>query len=115
MPFKVNKPWGHELIFAKTRKYVGKVLFIKGGEELSLQFHRKKDETIFITKGRMELLVGDTPERLRKLDLMPGESFHIPPNLIHKMIALTDTYVFEVSTPQLKDVVRLKDKYGRAD
>lgn len=113
MSTKVDKPWGHELIFAKTRKYVGKILFVKKGESLSLQFHRKKDETIFISEGWINLYYGDDPSRMRKIKMKKGESFHIPPNMLHRMVALKNTYIFEVSTPQLKDVVRLEDKYGR--
>ena len=114
MPVRVEKPWGHELIFAKTRKYVGKILFVKAGEKLSLQFHRKKDETIYISAGYINFYYGDAKEKLRKIGLKKGESFHIPPNMLHRMEAVRDTFIFEVSTPQLKDVVRIEDKYGRA-
>jgi mannose-6-phosphate isomerase len=114
MGYKVDKPWGHEFIFAKTKKYVGKILHVKEGEELSLQFHRKKDETIYIARGRLKVFFGDAIENLKTIAMKPGDSFHIPPNMVHKMIALRDTDIFEVSTPQIRDVVRLADKYGRA-
>ncbi len=110
----VDKPWGHEVIFAKTKKYVGKILFVKKGEQLSVQFHRKKDETIYIFKGHINLYVGDDKNSLRKVSMKEGSSFHIRPNVVHRMSALKNTFIFEVSTPQLKDVVRLEDKYGRA-
>jgi len=115
MGYKIDKPWGYEIIFAKTKKYVGKILFVKEREELSLQFHRKKDETIFISKGSINLFWGDGPSRLSKIIMKSGDSFHIPPNMVHKMHATKDTFIFEVSTPEIKDVVRLEDKYGRAD
>lgn len=114
MGYRVEKPWGYEYIFAKTKKYVGKILFVKSGEELSLQFHRKKDESIFISKGHISIFVGDDTKNLREISMKNGDSFHIPPNMLHKMIALKNTFIFEVSTPEIKDVVRLADKYGRA-
>ncbi|HJZ84138.1 MAG TPA: cupin domain-containing protein [Polyangia bacterium] len=110
---RVDKPWGHELIWAETDRYVGKVLHIKAGERLSLQYHQRKMETILVARGKMELEFfreGQAPERRV---LGPGEAFHIDPGLRHRMIALEDTDVFEVSTPDLDDVVRLEDKYGR--
>ncbi|MCC6277107.1 MAG: cupin domain-containing protein [Oligoflexia bacterium] len=110
----VNKPWGHELIFAHTAKYVGKVLHIKAGEALSLQFHNQKDETIHIQKGSIKFIVGKNPEGpFEELILKPGESFHITPKTVHRMIAIEDTDILEVSTPELDDVVRLEDRYGR--
>ena len=110
----VDKPWGHELIWARTDRYVGKILHIAAGEALSLQYHRVKDETIMLLSGRMQLewfADGDPPqERI----LVPREPFHIPPGLRHRMIAIEDSDVLEVSTPELDDVVRLEDRYGRA-
>lgn len=109
----VEKPWGHELIWARTDRYVGKILHIKAGEALSLQYHRLKDETIMLLSGRMELVVfGDGEEPTSRV-LTPREPFHIRPGLRHRMIALEDTDVLEVSTPELDDVVRLEDRYGR--
>ncbi len=109
----VDKPWGHELIWARTDRYVGKILHIKAGEALSLQFHRVKDETIMLLSGRMQLtsfLDGEPP---REQILGPREPVHIAPGLRHRMVALEDTDVLEVSTPELDDVVRLDDRYGR--
>jgi mannose-6-phosphate isomerase-like protein (cupin superfamily) len=109
----VDKPWGHELIWARTDRYVGKVLHIKGGEALSLQYHRHKDETVMVLRGRMRFDYfrdGETPQAV---ELEPMQPFHIPPGLRHRMIAVEDTDVLEVSTPELDDVVRLEDRYGR--
>ena len=110
---RVEKPWGYELIWAETDRYVGKILHIRAGERLSLQYHRKKMETIRIESGRMVLeyfLEGQAPQQQ---ELKPGDVFHIAPGLRHRMVALDDTNVVEVSTPELDDVVRLEDKYGR--
>ncbi len=109
---RVDKPWGHELIWAETPRYVGKVLHIAAGQRLSRQYHRRKDETFFVQAGEMDLEIGDGPER-RTLRMRPRESFHCPPGTIHRMIAVTDCDVVEVSTPELDDVVRLEDAYGR--
>lgn len=111
----VPKPWGHELIWAKTDRYVGKILHIKAGESLSLQYHRVKDETIMVLSGRLvfeHYVDGSEPTRV---ELSPREPFRITPGLRHRMIAIEDTDVVEVSTPELDDVVRLDDKYGRAE
>ena len=110
----VPKPWGHELIWAKTDRYVGKILHIKAGESLSLQYHRVKDETIMVLSGRLAFehyVDGAAPTRV---ELALREPFHITPGLRHRMIAIEDTDVVEVSTPELDDVVRLEDRYGRA-
>jgi mannose-6-phosphate isomerase len=109
---KVEKPWGHEIIWAHTEKYVGKVLFIKAGHALSLQYHEKKDETVHVWTGKMKFQTGEG-DTLTDRILGPGESFHITPLLRHRMIAVEDTQVLEVSTPELLDVVRLEDRYGR--
>ena len=110
----VNKPWGHELIWAKTDRYVGKILHVRAGEALSLQYHRVKDETIMVLSGRMELefFAEDAQPHVR--ELAPREPFHVTPGLRHRMIAIEDTDVLEVSTTELDDVVRLEDRYGRA-
>jgi len=109
----VPKPWGHELLWAKTDRYVGKILHIKAGEALSLQYHRVKDETIMVLSGRLQLQYFADGEPPRSRDLGPREPFHVTPGLRHRMIALEDTDVLEVSTPELDDVVRLEDRYGR--
>jgi mannose-6-phosphate isomerase-like protein (cupin superfamily) len=110
----VDKPWGHELIWAETSRYVGKILHVKRGERLSLQYHVKKDETVMVLTGRMtfeHFLEGEEP---RSIELGPRQPFHIPPGLRHRMIALEDCDIVEVSTTELDDVVRLEDRYGRA-
>lgn len=110
---RVPKPWGYELIFAKTDRYVGKILHINKGETLSLQYHEMKEETLFVVAGELLLTIESDGDR-RELPLRQGEAFHIPPRLIHRMLAVVDTDVAEVSTPELDDVVRLEDRYGRA-
>ncbi|HEX3109662.1 MAG TPA: cupin domain-containing protein [Thermoanaerobaculia bacterium] len=109
---RVSKPWGYELIFAKTARYVGKILHINQGQTLSLQYHNVKEETLFVVRGELKLTIESDGDR-RVLPLREGESFHIPPRLIHRMEAVVDTDVAEVSTPELDDVVRLEDRYGR--
>ena len=112
-PVRVEKPWGHELIWAHTDRYVGKILHIKAGHALSLQYHLRKDETVHVLTGRMKFQTGAEGEQLREQVLGPGESFHITPLLRHRMIAETDCDILEASTPELDDVVRLEDRYGR--
>jgi len=109
----VRKPWGHEEIFAHTGAYVGKILVLRAGEALSLQYHRTKDETIRILDGEMDFVAGDHRDHLVTHRLGPGDVFHITPRTIHRMVAVTDCRVLEVSTPHLDDVVRLEDRYGR--
>ena len=111
----VSKPWGHELIWARTDRYVGKVLHIRAGEALSLQYHRVKDETIMVLEGELQLVYFADGEDPRSRVLAPGEPFHITPGLRHRMIAISDVDVLEVSTPELDDVVRLEDRYGRVE
>ena len=108
----VPKPWGHEIIWAHTDRYVGKLLHIKAGHSLSVQYHNRKDETIYLLSGEMTYRVkidGD----LRDVRLRAGESYRNPPGTIHQMEAITDCDVLEASTPDLDDVVRLSDRYGR--
>ncbi|NUM88545.1 MAG: cupin domain-containing protein [Bdellovibrionales bacterium] len=109
----VSKPWGHEVIFAATKDYVGKILVIKAGHQLSLQFHKVKEETIYLQSGEMRFQMENEEGEMEEHVLRPGSSFHIAPNRKHRMIAVKDCEVFEVSTPHLDDVVRLEDKYGR--
>jgi quercetin dioxygenase-like cupin family protein len=111
-PTRVEKPWGHELIWAHTDRYVGKVLHIKAGHALSLQYHKAKDETVHVWSGRMRFQSGEG-QALTEQMLEPGDSFHITPGLRHRMIAETDCDILEASTPELDDVVRLEDRYGR--
>jgi mannose-6-phosphate isomerase-like protein (cupin superfamily) len=111
---RVEKPWGHELIWAHTDRYVGKILHIKAGHALSVQYHERKDETVHLLSGEMVYWVqlpGDS--ELRDQQLRTGDSFRITPGTIHYMEAVTDCDVLEASTPELDDVVRLRDRYGR--
>jgi mannose-6-phosphate isomerase-like protein (cupin superfamily) len=112
-PEHVEKPWGHEVIWARTDRYVGKILHVRAGEALSLQYHRRKDETIRVLTGALRLEVARAGEAPREVRLGPGDGWHITPGLRHRMIAVEDTDVLEVSTPELDDVVRLDDRYGR--
>ena len=114
MSERVEKPWGHELIWAHGEKYVGKILHIKAGEALSLQYHRVKDETIMVLSGRLQLVYFTDGEPPRSRKLAVREPVHITPGLRHRMIAIEDTDVLEVSTTELDDVVRLEDRYGRS-
>lgn len=111
-PTRVEKPWGYELIWARTDRYVGKILHIKKGESLSYQYHRVKDETIHLLRGALELEIGDEAGRESHC-LKPGDCFRIGPGTRHRMVAVEDCDVLEVSTPELEDVVRLEDRYGR--
>ena len=108
----VEKPWGHETIWAHTEHYVGKVLHIKAGHALSVQYHNQKDETIHLLRGEMIYRVKEG-ETLRDRPLKAGESFRNTPGTVHQMEAVTDCDVLEASTPHLDDVVRLSDRYGR--
>ena len=114
-PEKVDKPWGHELIWAKTERYVGKTLFLKAGESLSLQFHKVKDEAWYVLSGRAEVELGGPGERMLNSEIVsPGAAFHFPAGTVHRVKAVEDTTILEVSTPELDDIVRLEDRYGRA-
>ena len=111
---RVSKPWGHEIIWARSERYVGKILHINAGHELSVQYHNRKDETVYLLSGEIVYRVqreGD--DILEDMKLKVGESFRITPGTIHQMIAVTDCDVLEVSTPEIDDVVRLSDRYGR--
>jgi mannose-6-phosphate isomerase len=114
-PRRVEKPWGYELIWALTDTYCGKLLFVRAGHSLSLQFHRQKDEAWYIQSGRVKLELGEVGEgALSEEVVSAGASFHYPPGTVHRVTALEDTMILEVSTPHLDDVVRLEDRYGRA-
>jgi mannose-6-phosphate isomerase-like protein (cupin superfamily) len=113
-PRRVEKPWGWELIWADTDLYVGKVLFVRAGHSLSLQFHREKDESWYVQDGRAELELGDVGQKaLNREVIAAGASFHYRPGTVHRVTAIEDTTILEVSTPHLDDVVRLEDRYGR--
>jgi mannose-6-phosphate isomerase len=113
-PKRVEKPWGHEIWWAETPEYAGKVLIVQAGHALSLQLHREKDESSYLFSGRLRLTSGTAESRLEKQILEPGQSWRVEPGTIHSIEALEDSVIFEVSTPHLDDVVRLSDRYGRA-
>jgi quercetin dioxygenase-like cupin family protein len=110
---RVEKPWGYELHWAHTDRYVGKLIHVEKGHALSLQYHNVKDETIFLWAGRM-LFEMEIDGQLTGREMSPGEAVHVTPKTVHRMTALEDCDIFEVSTPELTDVVRLEDRYGRA-
>lgn len=110
---RVNKPWGYELIWAENPKYLGKILNIMAGKRLSLQYHKVKDETIMVKKGTMKLEFGNSKIGLQEIELNEGDSFQIQPGLIHRMAAVTDCEVIEVSTSEIADIVRIEDDHGR--
>jgi mannose-6-phosphate isomerase len=113
-PRTVEKPWGSELIWAHTGAYAGKILFVKAGESLSLQFHNEKDESWYVLEGRARVELGKAGEGILEEEVIrAGQAFHFPPGTVHRVRALDDTRILEVSTPQLDDVVRLEDNYGR--
>jgi quercetin dioxygenase-like cupin family protein len=110
---RVEKPWGYELWWARTDRYVGKLIHINKGHALSLQYHNKKDETIYVSVGKMLFESGPSADRLQAREMGPGDVVHVTPPTVHRMTAIDDTDIFEVSTPEVEDVVRLKDLYGR--
>jgi mannose-6-phosphate isomerase len=112
---RVEKPWGYELIWAATERYCGKLLFVRAGESLSLQFHRRKDETIFVHSGRVQFEMGDPGKPMDTEVVGPGRAFRLLPGTVHRLHALEDATLLEASTPETDDVVRLEDRYGRAD
>ena len=114
-PRRIDKPWGHELIWADSEHYAGKVLFVKAGHSLSRQFHREKDESWYVQDGRAEIELGAPGDPIPEVEVVaPGAAFRLRPGTVHRLRALEDTVVLEVSTPHLDDVVRLDDEYGRA-
>jgi mannose-6-phosphate isomerase len=111
---KVDKPWGYELHWAKTDRYAGKVLHVNAGHALSLQYHNRKEETILLWVGHL-LFEIERKGVLVRIEMKPGDRIHVAPRTVHRMTALQDCDIFEVSTPELDDVVRLEDRYGRED
>ena len=112
-PRRVDKPWGWELIWAETESYVGKLLFVRAGQSLSLQYHEVKDEAWLVQEGRASLELGEVGGELETVEVAPGDAFRYRPHTVHRVTAIEDLLVIEVSTPHLDDVVRLEDRYGR--
>jgi len=111
---KVDKPWGYELRWGITDRYAGKMLHVKKGEALSLQYHERKDEFQFVVKGTVDIELGGPDGALTTHPMKAGDTLHIGPGTRHRLMAVEDTDIFEVSTPEIDDVVRLDDRYGRA-
>ncbi len=114
LPRKTEKPWGFELLFAHTGKYAGKLIYVKQGHRLSLQYHKEKDETLYIYEGKALVEVEGKDGQLVRSEVESGYCFRVPPLTKHRLKAIEDTVIFEVSTPELEDVVRMDDDYGRA-
>jgi mannose-6-phosphate isomerase len=112
VPYRVDKPWGYELVWARTDRYVGKILHVKAGHVLSLQYHNHKDETMHVLRGELILRVRPG-ETLEARAFTAGQTVHIPAKLVHQIEAVEDSDVLEASTPELDDLVRLQDRYGR--
>jgi mannose-6-phosphate isomerase len=112
VPYRVEKPWGYELIWARTDRYVGKILHIEPGHCLSLQYHNQKDETLYVLRGEIVFRV-KVEEELREIPMREGDGYHVTPHTVHQMEAVTPADLLEASTPELDDVVRLQDRYGR--
>ncbi len=109
---RIEKPWGYELHWAKTENYVGKVIHVIAGQALSLQYHNRKEETLLLWSGRLNFELRDG-EEVRIWEMGPGDRVHVPPKMVHRMTAIEDSDIIEVSTTELDDVVRLEDRYGR--
>jgi len=114
LPRRVDKPWGHELWFARTERYAGKLLHVRAGQRLSVQYHERKDETSYLLSGRLLLSKGPDTESMSTGELEAGAAWRNEPGQVHTIEALEDSVVVEVSTPELDDVVRVSDDYGRA-
>jgi mannose-6-phosphate isomerase len=112
-PRRVEKPWGWELVWAEAEAYVGKLLFVRAGQALSLQYHEVKDEAWLVQEGRAALELGEVDGALETLEISAGDAFRYRPGTVHRVTAIEDTLIVEVSTPHLDDVVRLEDRYGR--
>lgn len=111
---RVEKPWGYEIRWAVTGRYLGKILHVNKGEALSLQYHEVKDEWLLVTEGALDIEIGGLDGELEKVRMREGDSVHLPPHTRHRITAVEDADIFEVSTPEIDDVVRLEDRYGRA-
>ena len=113
LPRRVDKPWGHELWYALTDRYAGKILHVEAGHRLSLQFHHDKDESSYLLSGRLLLIKGTSADDLVETEVGPGHTWRNRPGEVHTIEAIEDAQVLEVSTPEIDDVVRLSDSYGR--
>jgi mannose-6-phosphate isomerase len=113
-PRRVDKPWGHEVWWAHTADYAGKLLYVNAGHQLSLQLHREKDESSYLMSGRLRLTYGPSVDDLEVREIGPGYAWRVEPGTVHSIEALEDSVVLEVSTPHLEDVVRLRDRYDRS-
>ncbi len=114
-PTHVDKPWGYELLWALSDQYAGKLLFVRAGESLSLQFHKVKDESWYVLDGRARLELGGVGDAVLEDEVITtGAAYRFAPGTVHRVTAIEDTTILEVSTPDLDDVVRLEDRYGRA-
>jgi mannose-6-phosphate isomerase-like protein (cupin superfamily) len=109
---RVDKPWGWEIRWVRTDRFAGKILHIRAGHQLSLQYHERKDEAFYVRSGTLDLVLGRGADQ-QVVRLGPGTSRHVPPGTVHRFRAVTDCELFEVSTPELEDVVRLEDDFGR--
>lgn len=114
-PRKIEKPWGYELLIACTANYAGKIIFVKKGHRLSLQYHREKDETLYLYEGKARIEIEGSNGQLVQSIAQPGYCFKVPPLTKHRVEAIEDTTLFEVSTPEIEDIERLEDDYGRAN
>ena len=115
-PQRIDKPWGYELVWAHAEQYVGKILFVRAGQSLSLQFHNVKDESWYVQEGRAELEIGAPGDATPASEVVgEGAAFRLRPGTVHRIRALEDTTILEVSTPHLDDIVRLEDRYGRIE
>jgi len=114
LPRKTEKPWGYELLYALTPHYAGKIIFVKKGYRLSLQYHREKDESMYLLQGQVRFTIQPQNGKMSETVAEPGFCLHLPPLTTHRVEALEDSTILEVSTPQLSDVVRLQDDYGRS-
>jgi mannose-6-phosphate isomerase-like protein (cupin superfamily) len=111
---RVDKPWGYEIRWAVTDRYLGKIIHVNKGEALSLQYHERKDEWLFVSEGAVDIEIGGLDGTLETVRMREGDSVHLPPRTRHRITAVDDADIFEVSTPEIDDVVRLEDRYGRA-
>ncbi len=111
---RVDKPWGYEIRWAITDRYLGKILHVNRGEALSLQYHERKDECLLVSNGSIDIELGGADGNLEKVRMRSGDTVHLTPGTRHRITAVEDADIFEVSTPEIEDVIRLEDRYGRA-